>query len=246
MAATVVALSAIASTVAGCAPRPPVSAPPSFALTSADVVFTSGEPYPVNLIFVAAEKDPIWTALSGVKLPGDASVGPGEFDVIRGEGSGGYLLGNITFEIDIPPDGLRFHSVGLVFDTKTEPSRVEVGSWTLTEAPPQEFATTEAKGEVTAMSRCGGVDLPVPPALSSVTAFHTGSDLVTAQEVAPEPRDGAIHVDLTCTGDADFSIISPTLDYIDLHRAARRTRLAPITIGLQDIDEEDLQRIRAR
>ncbi|QYM64586.1 MULTISPECIES: hypothetical protein [unclassified Microbacterium] len=241
-----IVLSAIAATATSCTPDFDKSTSPDFALTSAEVVFAAGHPYPVNFIFVAPESDAIWTDLTGVELPGDASVGPGEFDVIRGAVVDGYQLGNITFEITIPADGIAFESIGLVYAHSTEPEYVDVGSWTLTEARPEEFATADARAEVTAMSECTRAELPVPHPLASVGKFRTGSSAVSAEDVALAPDRGAIDIALSCTDDADFYVISPTLDYTDTEGTEKSTRLAPIAIGYQDIDDADFRRIRQR
>lgn len=245
-AVAAIVLSAVAATATSCAPEPAASTPPSFALTSADVVFAEGRPYPINLIFLAKENDPIWTELTGVELPDDASVGPGQFEIIRGEGSDGYQLGNIAFEIDVPADGISFDSVGLVYKNATEPVPTDVGSWTLSEAPLDDFATADAKAEVAAMGGCSSADLPVPDTAASVDSFVTGSDDVQVEDVVLNPDESIISITLTCTDDADFYVISPTLDYTDDAGAAQSTRLTPIAIGFQDIDDADLKRIRKR
>ncbi|MFK3677089.1 hypothetical protein ACI2IP_05125 [Microbacterium sp. NPDC090218] len=247
-AVATIVLSMVVATATSCtsAPEPQVLSRPSFAVTSADIVLPGGRPYPVNFIFLAAEDDPIWTELTGVELPGDASVGPGQFDLIRGEGTDGFQLGNITFEVDVPPDGLSFESVGLVYEGSPEPVPVDIGSWTLSEAPPEEFATADTKAEVAAIAGCTRADLPVPATTVAVDAFRTGSTDVTADDIALSPEDGAISVVFSCTDDSDFYVISPTLDYTDSEGARRSARFAPIAIGFQDIDDADLQRIRGR
>lgn len=234
------------ATACAAEPEPPRSSPPSFAVTAADVVLAEGEPYPVNLIFLAEEGDPIWTGLTGVELPGDASVGPGQFDIIRGEGSDGFQLGNITFAVDVPPNGLSFTSVGLVYEGSTEPVPVDVGSWTFSEAPREEFATDETKAAVAAIEGCTRADIPVPATTAAVDEFRTGSADVTADEVELSPERGTISVDFSCTDDADFYVISPSLDYTDNAGSRRSTRFAAIAIGFQDIDDADLLRIRGR
>lgn len=244
-AAAVIALSAITAAATSCSPATPASAP-SFALTSADVVIAAGSAYPVNLIFTAKADDPIWTDLTGIELPDDASVGPGQFEVIGGEGADGYRLGNIAFEIDAPPAGLSFDSVGLIYADSTEPVPVDVGSWTFTEAPPEEFATADAQAEVVAMGGCTSADLPVPEATASVKAFRTGSSDVQVEHAALNPEGDALTITLSCTDEADFHIISPSLDYTDASGTDLSTRFAPIAIGFQDIDDEDLQRIMHR
>lgn len=244
-----IVLSMVAATATSCTSDPtpqPKNYPPSFAVTSADVILAEGYSYPVNFIFTAVQDDPIWTELTGVELPGDASVGPGQFAVIRGEGADGFQLGNITFELDVPPDGISFESVGLIYEDSPEPVSVDVGSWTLHEAPPDEFATGETKAEVAAIAGCTQADLPVPETTSAVDTFRTGSADVTADEVELSPDGGAISVVFSCTEDADFYVISPSLDYTDDAGARRSTRFAPIAIGFQDIDDADLQRIRHR
>ena len=240
-----IALGAVTAAATSCAPASPPSEP-SFALTSADVVFAEERPYPVNLIFTAAADDPIWTELTGIELPDEASVGPGQFDVIRGEGADGYLLGNITFEIDVPEDGISFDSVGLVYADSTEPEPVDVGSWTFTEAPLEEFATADIQAEVAAMGGCTSADLPVPASVASVEAFRTGSSDVEVEQAVLNPEGDALSITLSCTDDADFHIISPSLDYTDASGDQMSTRFAPIAIGFQDIDDADLRRIRSR
>lgn len=241
----VIAIGAITAMATSCTPATPPSAP-SFALTSANVVFATGRPYPVNLIFVADDDDPIWTELTGVELPDEASVGPGQFDVIRGEGADGYLLGNITFELDVPEDGISFDSVGLVYADATEPAPVDVGSWTFTEAPLEEFATADTQAEVAAMGGCTSADLPVPASTASIEAFRTGSPDVEVAQAVLNPAGDALSVTLSCTDEVDFHVISPALDYTDASGADASTRFAPIAIGFQDIDDEDLRRIRNR
>lgn len=241
----VIAIGAVTAMATSCVPASPPSAP-AFALTSADVVFAGGRPYPVNLIFMAEAGDPIWADLTGIELPHDASVGPGEFEVIRGEGADGYQLGNITFELDVPAEGISFDSVGLVYSDSTEPEPVDVGSWTFTEAPLDEFATADAQAEVAAMGGCTSAELPVPASTVSVEAFRTGSSEVAVEQAELNSEGDALSITLSCTDDADFHIISPTLDYTDASGVEKSTRFAPIAIGFQDIDDEDLRRIRER
>lgn len=241
-----IALGAIAVVAVSCSSEPiePIE-PPAFALTSANVVVPAGDTYPVNLIFVASDGDPIWTDLSGIELPGDASVGPGEFDVIRGDGSGGYHLGNITLELSAD-EGLTFDSVGLIYTDATEPVSVDVGSWTLAEAAPDDFATADTKAEVAAMAGCTSADLPVPDTVAAVTGFRTGSPDVEVDDATLDQESQSVRITLTCTDTADFHVISPALDYTDTDGGAKTTRLAPIAIGFQDIDDADLARIRSR
>lgn len=238
-----IALGAIAVAAVSCSSEP--IEPPAFALTSANVVVPAGDTYPVNLIFVASDGDPIWTDLSGIALPGDASVGPGEFDVIRGDGSGGYHLGNITLELSAD-EGLTFDSVGLIYTDATEPVSVDVGSWTLAEAAPDDFATADTKAEVAAMAGCTSADLPVPDTVAAVTGFRTGSPDVEVDDATLDQESPSLRITLTCTDTADFHVISPALDYTDADGAAQTARLAPIAIGFQDIDDADLARIRSR
>lgn len=237
---------AASASLTSCAPPDSEIVAPPFALTSADVVYPEGEAYPVNLIFAAAADDPIWTHLTGVELPGDASLGPGEFEVIRGEGSGGYDLGNISFEIEAPKQGLSFESVGLIYAEVTEPVQTPVGSWSFSLAEPQEFATEDAGQAVAAMTGCTSADFPLPPSTNSVEAFETGSDDVHLEDMVFHPETGALTVTLACDDDSDFQIISPTLDITTRDGDIRSIRLSPVAIGFQDVDDTDLQRILNR
>lgn len=237
---------AASASLTSCAPSDTEIVAPPFALTSADVVYPAGQAYPVNLIFAAPADDPIWTDLTGVALPGDASVGPGGFQVIRGEGSDGYDLGNISFDLVPPPEGISFTSVGLVFTETPEPVRVDVGSWTLASAEPEEFATDQVSAAIAAMSACTTADFPLPSSTKTVQAFHSGNSHVEVDGISMDAATDSVRVSLTCDDDADFHIFSPTLDYIDCDGAAQSTRLTPLTIGLQDIDDADFARIRDR
>ncbi|MGM1018272.1 MAG: hypothetical protein ACQEW8_12125 [Actinomycetota bacterium] len=239
-------IGAFTGATSSCAPQQEGFAPPAFALTSAEVVHPLGESYPINLIFLAHADDPIWTDLTGIELPSDASVGPGEFEVIRGEGPGGLFLGNVSFHVTTPEEGITFESVGLVYEESTEPVRTDVGPWSLRVAPPEDFATVESGAEVLAMSSCTRAELPVPPAASSIDAVATGSDHASFENAILKPETDSIAVELSCTTDMDFFIISPTLDYADHRGDSWSTRIAPIAIGFHDIDDEDLQRIKDR
>lgn len=237
---------AASASLTSCAPSDTEIVAPPFALTSADVVYPAGQAYPVNLIFAAAADDPIWTDLTGVELPGDASVGPGEFEVIRGEGSGGYDLGNIAFEIEAPKEGLSFESVGLIYTEATEPVQTPVGSWSFSLAESQEFATEDTGQAVAAMTGCTSADFPLPPSTSSVESFETGSDDVHLEDMVFQPEIGALTVTLACDDDSDFQIISPTLDITTRDGDVHSIRLSPVAIGFQDVDDADLQRILNR
>lgn len=240
------ALGAIAITTVACTSEPETVPAPSFAQSSAQIVATQANAYPVNLIFVAADDDPIWERLSGVTVTDDLEVGPGQFDLIRGEGPDGYSLGNVSFEVDIPNGGVEFSSVELHYTDRTEPVQVDVGSWSLHAAPANEFATADTNAEVAAMADCTTADLPVPKTVASINDFHTGSEDVALQEASLNPEAGTITVSLSCDGDADFYIISPTLDYNDTTATTMTTRFAPIAIGFQDIDDDDIHRIQSR
>lgn len=237
---------AASASLTSCAPSDTEIVAPPFALTSADVVYPSGQAYPVNLIFAASADDPIWTDLTGVALPGDASVGPGEFEVIRGEGSGGYDLGNIAFDLEAPREGLSFESVGLIYTGATEPVQSPVGSWRFSLAEPQEFATEDAGQAVAAMTGCTSADFPLPPSTSSVESFETGSDDVRLEDMQFRPETETLTVSLSCDDDSDFQIISPTLAITTPDGDIRSIRLSPVAIGFQDVDDADLQRILNR
>ncbi|MCK2035271.1 hypothetical protein KZC51_03900 [Microbacterium sp. SSW1-49] len=243
-AATLLLLTITAAT--SCAPAQGEPVAPSFALTSAEVVYPTGQAYPVNLIFAAAKDDPIWTDLTGIDLPGGAAVGPGDFEVIRGEGSDGFDLGNVAFNIIPTADGIAFETVGLIYADTKDPIRVDVGSWAFMAVAADQFATRDAGAEVVAMSGCTSADFPVPASTASLESFSTGSSDVQADEVQLHPESASVTVALSCSDDVDFHIFSPTLEYTDREGAARSTRLAPVTIGFQDIDAADLRKIRER
>lgn len=246
------ALCAIAAAAVACTPgvdndtTSESISPPPFALTSADVVFADGRGYPINLVFVAKEDDPIWTQLKGVTLSADVSFGPGQFDVIRGEGTDGYFLGNVTFELPIPPNGISFDSVAPDYKDLSKLLTVPVGVWDLHSAPASEFATEEAKAEVAAMADCTGADLPVPAAVASIESLTSGSSQVSVDRAELAPDMNTITMSIDCSGDFDFYVISPFLDFLNRDDVSQSTRFAPISIGFQDIDNADLETIRER
>lgn len=245
-AAVGIALSATAALVS-CTPEagPPTTAP-VFAFTSADVVYSEGREYPINFIFLAEAADPIWTDLTGVVLPGDASVGPGQFEVLRGDEDQGMYLGNIAFNIAASSDGIAFGSIGLVYEGRSEPVEVPVGSWSLREAPEAEFVTSDTRAEVAAIAGCTSADLPVPDSVASVQDFETGSQTVDVVDMTLNQQSSVLTVSFTCTDDSEFHIVSPSFRYIDTNGEQKTSRLAPIAMGFQDIDETDLKRIRER
>lgn len=156
----------------------PEEAPPStasFARTSATIVQPTNATYPINLIFVAEPDDAIWTHLTGIVLSDDFSLPPGGFTVVRGDGTNGVMLGNVTFTVDVPATVLSFRTVGLVFAGSSTITHVPVGGWSLRGAPADDFASADAGADVVGMPRCTTADFPVPEAVASVQRFDPGS-----------------------------------------------------------------------
>lgn len=242
---SIFALSLVAI-LASCSPGETPRSTASFARTSATVVQPTDATYPINLIFAAEPDDAIWTDLTGIVLSDELSIPPGDFTVIRGDGANGVTLGNVTFTVDIPAAGLSFRTVGLVFAGSSTIAQVPVGSWSLRGAPPDDFASEDASADVVGMPRCTTADFPVPGAVASVQRFDPGSPDVHADEVSLDTRSHSVTVELACDGDFDFRIMSPSIDYTDDSGKARTTRLAPVSIGFQDVTDADLQRIRSR
>lgn len=245
LTAAVLLLSTAAVGAAACTPQPPSDSAPSFALTSADAVVPDdrGE-YPLNFIFVAPESDTIWTDLTGLSF-GGFDFAPGEFSVTQGEGTDGYLLGNLSVEVTPPDTAVAFETVELFYDGLTEPRTFDIGSWTIVAAPAEEFATTTAGAEVAAIAGCTSANLPVATDVTAATDFITGVPDVEAASVEFLPEEQAIRIGLDCTDAADFYIISPSAT-LTADGSETAARFAPIAIGYQDIDDEDLQRIRSR
>jgi len=231
---------------ASCSPEETTPSTASFARTSATIVQPTDPTYPINLIFAAQPDDAIWTDLTGIVLSDDFSLPPGGFTVVRGDGANGVTLGNVTFTVDVPATGLSFRTVGLVFAGSSTITQVPVGSWSLRSAPADEFASADAGADVVGMPRCTTAEFPVPDAVASVQRFDPGSPDVHADEVALDSRSHIFTTELACEGDFDFRVMSPSIDYTDGSGKARTTRLAPVSIGLQDITDEDLQRIASR
>lgn len=245
LTAAVLLLSTAAVSAAACSPQAPSDSAPSFALTSADAVVPDDRGvYPLNFIFVAPDSDTIWTDLNGLAF-GGFDFAPGEFSVTQGEGTDGYLLGNISVEVAPPDTAVAFDTVELFYDGLTEPRAVEVGSWTIATAPAEEFATVTAAAEVAAIAGCTSANLPVAADVTAATGFTTGVPDVEATSVESLPAEQAIRIGLECTDAADFYIISPSAT-LTAEGSETAARFAPIAIGYQDIADEDLQRIRSR
>lgn len=243
---SIFALSLVA-TLASCSPVETPRSTASFARTSATIVQPTGATYPINLIFVAEPDDAIWTNLTGIVLSDDLSVPPGDFTVARGDDANGVTLGNVTFTVAIPPTGLSFHTVGLVFAGSSTIIQVPVGGWSLTGAPADDFVSEDAGADVVGMPRCTtAADFPVPDAVASVQRFDPGSPDVRADEVSLDARSHTVTAELACGGDFDFRVMSPSIDYTDDSGKTRTARLAPVSIGFQDVTDADLQRIASR
>lgn len=232
--------------LASCSPEETTPSTASFARTSATIVQPTDATYPINLIFVAEPDDAIWTNLTGVVLSDELSIPPGDFTVARGDGTNGVILGNVTFTVVIPAAELSFRTVGLVFAGSSTITQVPVGSWSLRGAPADDFASEDAGADVVGMSRCTTADFPVPDAVASVQLFDPGSPDVHADEVSLDTRSHSVTAELACDGDFDFRVMSPSIDYTDDSGKARTTRLAPVSIGFQDVTDADLQRIARR
>lgn len=233
-------------TLASCSPGEMPRSTASFARTSATIVQPTNATYPINLIFVAEPDDAIWTDLTGIMLSDDLSVPPGDFTVARGDGANGVTLGNVTFTVDIPAAGLSFRTVGLVFAGSSTITQVPVGSWSLKGAPADDFASADASADLVGMPRCTTADFPVPDAVAWAQRFDPGSPDVHADEVSLDTRSHSVTAELACDGDFDFRVMSPSIDYTDGSGKAHTTRLAPVSIGFQDVTDEDLQRTASR
>lgn len=232
--------------LASCSPEETSHSTASFARTSATIVQPTDGTYPINLIFVAEPDDAIWTDLTGIVLSNELSIPPADFTVIRGDGANGVTLGNVTFTVDIPAAGLSFRTVGLVFADSSTITQVPVGSWSLRGEPADDFASEDAGADVVGMPRCTTADFPVPEEVASVQRFDPGSPDVHADEVSLDTRSYSVTAELVCEGDFDFRVMSPSIDYTDDGGQARTTRLAPVSIGFQDVTDADLQRIASR
>ncbi|WP_149084174.1 MULTISPECIES: hypothetical protein [Microbacterium] len=232
--------------LSSCSPEETTPSTASFARTSATIVQPTDGTYPINLIFVAEPDDAIWTDLTGIVLSDELSIPPGDFTVIRGDGANEVTLGNVTFTVDIPAAGLSFRTVGLVFADSSTITQVPVGSWSLRGEPADNFASEDAGADVVGMPRCTTADFPVPEEVASVQRFDPGSPDVHADEVSLDTRSHSVTAELVCEGDFDFRVMSPSIDYTDDSGKARITRLAPVSIGFQDVTDADLQRIASR
>lgn len=208
------------------------------------MVVQDGRDYPVNLIFLAGEGDPIWDDLAGVVVAGQEYSG-GQFEVIRGEGANGQLLGNLAFDVSVGDGGFAFESAELFYEGRPEPVEVSVGSWRFDRAPAREFASSEAGAEVASMAGCTSADLPLPGGVSAINGFDTGSSEVRALSAEVLPDRSALSITLECGEKADFYVISPTV-VVSTQDGDAQLRFAPIAIGFQDIDDSDLRRIQER
>ncbi|QKJ18971.1 hypothetical protein [Microbacterium hominis] len=240
-AAIAFVLGSLATTAVGCTSDVD-AAPPAFALTAADIVMPAGQDYPMNLVFVAHERDPIWADLRAVGV-GDDAYGPGQLQVARGEGTDGLLFGNLLFSLAVPAAGVSFESVELYYEGATEPVSVPVGSWSLTQAPASEFRNDQSS-DLVAMPDCAStLSLELPADVAAVDAVETGS---AARAFDVEWAAGDVHVSLACPDDTDLVVISPRVHYTDGRARERALRYLPVAVGHMSLDDADLGRIRGR
>ncbi len=228
-----------------CSPEETPRSTASFARTSATIVQPTNATYPINLIFVAKPDDAIWTDLTGIVLSDELSIAPGGFTVIRGDGANGDTLGNVTFTVDVPAAGLSFRTVGLVFAGSSTITQVPVGSWALRARRP---TISLPKMPVRTWSGCPGAPRPTSPFLMRWrrSSASTRAHQTSTQTRSHWTRSRTVTAELACEGDFDFRVMSPSIDYTDDSGKARTTRLAPVSIGFQDVTDADLQRIRSR
>lgn len=240
--------------LAGCTDGTPSTSSASFALTSADVHVTEGDPYPVNLLFVAPEDDPVWDGLTGVALAG-RQLGPDEVSLERGGSAPEGRLGNVTFTLDDLSETVRFSSVELFVDG-ADPYEVAVGSWAIVWRPEGALLAPSSAATV-ARSTCGSDVLGVTNVADGALTVRGLPD--PAEGVRAMAGDGVeglvlepgepveIEVEYRCDEDvADVFAFSPVVEVARADGEVVLAPLDPVTVGLTSIDDEAVTRIASR
>lgn len=234
-------------------PVPRAETQATFAVTSADVAVAPDDEFPVNLIFVAPEDDPIWDGLTGVGVPEGPELSPGEFVIEGGAPVPGGVLGNLTFSLPVGSAGVTFDEVELYLTGQAGPARADVGTWTIAPVEPAAAEVAPVGDVALTADVCGTVSASFRnESAAALTAARATVDAPGASVAAAELTGPAapgenflLDLELTCDGTADFYILSPTVTY-ETAEGEVTTRLDPVTIGLTAITDETVARITAR
>lgn len=228
----------------------------AFAITSADVHAAPGDPYPVNLIFVAPDGDPIWNDLSGVAIPDGPQFSPGQFAVERGTSGLHGSLGNLTFDIPGDVELVAFDAVEVFLEGVDAPQTVPVGPWQVARRAPSTALNPTGDYALT-MPTCGEIATEVRNDTGSAVTL-TGVDIptpnVTVTDFAPTQGDelvpgatAAIAITFSCDSDvSDFFVVSPEISYTAADGELGAVRLPSASVGLTAVDEQVVERIVGR
>lgn len=249
-----VAAAAVVVAALGCSTdrhTPPAPEPPVFATTEAHVVVDAEQTFPVNLLFVADEDDPIWSEVSAVVL--DAALDVTTFDVVAGDTTDHGRLGNLALTVTPPTDAGTATDVTVHLQDGT--SRIfPIGSWTLAAAPAPGgrllevaeyvvaypdtdtigFTATNVSGEPVEVR---SLDLGLASlAVAEVTA--NGSPLADGHGV-PVGAGGEVSfvVRLLDDGEHDFHVTSPSVDLVGADGRPLHELFDPTTLGYTDITD---------
>ncbi|MGI6878383.1 hypothetical protein [Microbacterium sp. gxy059] len=246
--AIALAAAAVLLAAPGCAATPDETQA-VFARTSVDVVIPSGEPFSTGLAFVAPKSDPIWTDVSQVAFVdagGEERVLGGDVADLVEEGSGGGdpRVGTLRLEVD-GGEELAVSQVRLIIGEET--ATFPVGSVTVERA--DDAPAWTAVGWPGAMSSCGPVEADLDGLgdreLIEVRADAPGLTIANARLDA---AGGATRLsfDMECDdAQVDFLVVTPRL-VTEGDDGIREEALPPVSVGQIDIDDADVERIRAR
>ena len=223
---------------------------------------SSGTQMDVNLVFVAAPDDAIWTSLDSLSLLGadsdadEAIIGSNALTVAKGDSNGDSTLGNVKFSF-APPlkgdgDSFNFSRVALTLKGDSRPVIVNVGSWQAQVRSDQ--ALVETTGEsVIAAPKCGPMQTTIKNLTDrtlDVSGLQTEAPGVRFKDVkasGPLPPGGEADVayDVVCDDSADFRIVTPRV-LLSGAGTDGGAYLDTLTIGLTGITTETIERIQAR
>ncbi|WP_454086182.1 hypothetical protein [Georgenia sp. Marseille-Q6866] len=222
-------------------------------MSSVDVAIAPADEFPVNLVFVAGEDDPIWDRLAGVAVVDGPQFGSGDFIVEKGSVVDGGVIGNLTFSLDAGSTGVAFEEIELFVSDLEEPIVVDVGAWSI-EPNDADGAGVTATGDFPLTADiCGPFsatfrnDTAETITAATATVDAPGASVSTAPiPAAVAPGDEfTLDLELACDASAEFYIVSPTVTY-ETAQGQHASRLDPMTIGLTAISADTVERIVAR
>lgn len=248
---------AVLAAAAGCGPGqpdPPVPAVPAFATTEARVVVTDDRTFPVNLLFLADEDDPIWTDVSAVVLSPDLEVSG--FTVEAGDVTDRGRLGNLTLGVVPPATAVTATDVIVVLGDGTSRA-YPIGAWGLAAAPEPAGRLLDVTEYVLAYPGTDHLEIVAENVSGDPVEVRSVDLGLTSLVVAEVTVDGqvlregegvsipgggqvSVVVRLTDDGGHDLYVTSPSVTVTGPDGQVRRQLFDPTLLGWTDLTDDRL------